>query len=68
VELKHPLLFYVPGVRAEQLGGLGAARFETVAAAVEALMEGLPVEARVAVIPEGPYAFARVAQREMVGA
>jgi len=58
-EMDHELYFYTPGVRAEQLGGLGARAFATVDEAVAALLEGLPDGARVALVPEGPYTFAR---------
>jgi nickel-dependent lactate racemase len=67
VALKHPLLFYVPGAKPERLGALGSACFGSAAEAVTALLEGLPAGARVAVIPEGPYAFARVEARELAG-
>jgi lactate racemase len=61
VELKHPLLIYAPGTRPEELGSLGETSFANPRAAIEALVEGLPAGARVAIIPDGPYSFARVA-------
>jgi nickel-dependent lactate racemase len=60
--LDHELYFYAPGVQAPQLGGLGARAYATVDAAVAALLEGLPAGARVALVPEGPYTFARAAE------
>ncbi|MDR3750964.1 MAG: nickel-dependent lactate racemase [Terracidiphilus sp.] len=57
--LEHELYFYTPGVKREQLGSLGARAFDTVDEAVAALLDGLPDGARVALIPEGPYTFAR---------
>jgi len=60
VALKHPLLFYVPGTSPQQLGSLGVQSFASLEAAVAGLLEGLPDEATVAVVPDGPYAFARV--------
>ena len=61
--LDHELYFYVPGVRAAQLGGLGSRTFPTVDAAVAALLDGMPTGARVALVPEGPYTFARAAEQ-----
>ncbi|MDE1178182.1 MAG: nickel-dependent lactate racemase [Edaphobacter sp.] len=60
VELKHPLLVYAPGTRTDELGSLGAASFATPEDAMRALVAGLGSEATVAVVPDGPYAFARV--------
>jgi len=57
--LEHELYFYTPGVKKEQLGSLGARTFDTVDQAVAALLDGLPDGARVALVPEGPYTFAR---------
>lgn len=53
-------LFHVPGVLPEAAGGLADRIFPTPGAAVEALLRGLPKDATVAVIPEGPYVFAQV--------
>jgi nickel-dependent lactate racemase len=61
VALKHPLTFYVPGIRREELGGLGPQSFASADEAVHELVDGLPAHARVAVFPDGPYAYARVA-------
>jgi nickel-dependent lactate racemase len=60
VALKHPLLFYTPGVTNEQMGSLGSMRFDTADAAVRALLSSVPEGGRVALIPDGPYAFAAV--------
>lgn len=57
--LKYKLLFYTPGVTKAQLGSLGADSFATVDAAVAALLDGLPKDALVALVPEGPYTYAR---------
>jgi nickel-dependent lactate racemase len=57
--MEHELFFYAPGVRAEELGGLGKRAYATVDAAVAAVLDGLPAGARVALVPEGPYTFAR---------
>ncbi len=58
--LNHELFFYTPGVKRTQLGLLGARTFEHIDAAVAAVLEGLPAHARVALVPEGPYTFAKV--------
>ncbi len=60
VGLTNEVLFYTPGVRPDQLGMLGPRCFSSVDAAVAHLLQGLPGDASVALIPEGPYAFARV--------
>jgi len=56
-------LFYIPGVSPEAAGGLADRIFPTPAAAVEALLRGLPANATIAVIPEGPYVFAQLRSR-----
>lgn len=57
--LKHRLLFYTPGVSPAQLGCLGPQWFNDLNDAVAATLDGLPVDARVALIPDGPYTYAR---------
>lgn len=57
--LRHPILFYTPRVDKAGLGALGNAAYDNLDAAVAALVEGLPAGATVALIPEGPYTFAR---------
>jgi nickel-dependent lactate racemase len=57
--LKHKLVFYTPGVSATQLGSLGAQAFADLDEAVACLLDGLPAGAQVALVPEGPYTFAR---------
>ena len=64
VELKHPVLFYVPGVERDELGALGERSFGSIDEAIAALLSGLPDGARVAVLPDGPYAYARVQASE----
>ena len=56
----YELFFYVPGVSKEQLGGLAERSFDTLEAAVSAVVCGLTTGSRVAVVPEGPYVYARV--------
>jgi lactate racemase len=60
VGLDHELFFYMPGVVTEDLGAFGKHSFSDPATAIDRLLDGLPAEARVALIPEGPYCFARV--------
>jgi nickel-dependent lactate racemase len=63
VGLKNELFFYTPGADAAQMGSLGARVFANLDDAVAALLDGLAPDALVVLVPEGPYAFARV-QRE----
>jgi nickel-dependent lactate racemase len=56
----YELFFYVPGVSKKQLGGLAERSFDMLEAAVSAVVCGLPTGSRVAVVPEGPYVYARV--------
>lgn len=60
--LQSELFFYTPGVRKSQLGSLGERSFSDLDAAVSAVLAGLPDGARVALVPEGPYVYARVAE------
>jgi lactate racemase len=60
VSLKHDVLFYTPGIAREDLGALRTNAFESAPAAVAALIARLPRNVRVAVVPDGPYAYARV--------
>jgi lactate racemase len=57
---KHELFLYVPGLSKERLGGLASHCFWDAKSAVDAVLHGLPVGARVALVPEGPYVYARV--------
>lgn len=57
--LKHELLFYTPGAAREEQGSLGSLAFADVNEAVAALFSDLAPGARVALLPEGPYTFAR---------
>ena len=60
--LRNEILIYTPGVAPEQIGALGEHCFSDLDQAVAAFFDGLPAGARVALIPEGPYAFAQVAE------
>ncbi len=57
--MRHELYFHTPGVHAAQLGLLGARTFADLDKAVAAVLDGLPPHARVALVPEGPYTFAK---------
>jgi nickel-dependent lactate racemase len=63
VGVKNELFFYTPGVDAAQMGALRSRVFSQLDEAVAAVLDGLPHDALVVLVPEGPYAFARV-QRE----
>lgn len=54
------ILFHVPGVAAGAMGGLKSRIFESPTAALEELLRGLPKNAIIAVIPEGPYVLAQI--------
>ncbi len=61
--LKHDLFLYTPGVSCSDLGALGSLCFDTPEAALDAALHGLRPDARIALLPEGPYVFARVPER-----
>jgi nickel-dependent lactate racemase len=58
--LRNEMFLYTPGVLPEQIGALGKRCFGDVQRAVAAFFDGLPAGISVALIPEGPYAFAEV--------
>lgn len=58
--LQCELFFYTPGVRRDQLGSLGLRQYDHPLAAIGAALAGLGRGSRIAVLPEGPYTFARV--------
>lgn len=58
--LKHELFFFTPGVRKEQIGFLGENLYSDIASAIDAATAKLSPNARIAVISEGPYVYARV--------
>ena len=59
---KARVLFYVPGLNAEYYPTLWGPAYATPQEAISALFAGLPDGARVAVVPEGPYVLAKVAE------
>ena len=64
---KHEVLFHVPGLDAECRKHFGPNVFDSAEAAVSALCGPLKPGAKVAVIPEGPYVLARVAEAALAG-
>ena len=64
---QYEVLFYVPGLHAEYREHFGANMFGSPEAAVAALTASLRPGAKIAVIPEGPYVLARVAEAAMAG-
>jgi hypothetical protein len=56
---KFDLFFFTPGVTKGQVGFLGSWAYSTLEEAVAATLDGLPAGARLALVPEGPYTFAR---------
>jgi hypothetical protein len=65
VGLKHDRYFYAPGVTGRQIGSLAEHHYTDLNAAVAAVTEGLQPDARIALMPNGPYAFARVGTRQV---
>jgi nickel-dependent lactate racemase len=64
---KYELSFFTPGVTRGQLGFLAESSFSTIEEAVAAALAGLPDDARVALVPEGPYTFARAEEAVAAG-
>jgi nickel-dependent lactate racemase len=60
VGLDTELYFYTPGVTKSQIGSLGENYYADLDVAVAAAVDGLQPGSRVALIPEGPYVYARV--------
>jgi hypothetical protein len=57
--LQHELFFYTPGVAKEQFGCLNAQVFTDLNHAIAAALQGLAPDARLVLIPDGPYTYAR---------
>lgn len=58
--LRSELFFYTPGVQAEDLGILRNRHFPTLKEAVTAATANLSSGAKILLVPEGPYTFAKV--------
>lgn len=59
VGMKNELFFYTPGIGPEELGSLAPRAFDDLDQAIAALLNGLPSNALVLLVPEGPYTYAR---------
>lgn len=59
VGVKHELHFYTPGVAKSQLGCLSPRAHTSLDEAIAALLKGLPPDARIVLVPDGPYTYAR---------
>ncbi len=66
--LARELFFYTPGLSALRPGALGALAprvFSRLDTALTAFVDGLPANSHIALIPEGPYTFARVEEEAL---
>jgi nickel-dependent lactate racemase len=63
---RHQVLFYVPGLAQEYRARLWGPSYDSAREAVAALVASLESGAEVAVLPEGPYVFARPRSRQPV--
>jgi nickel-dependent lactate racemase len=61
--LLNELYYFTPGVTSEQLGPLAGRWFDDLDQAIATVLDGLPAGARVALVPEGSYTFAKAAAR-----
>jgi nickel-dependent lactate racemase len=61
--VQNELYYYAPGVTREQLGRLADRWFDDLNEAIAAVLSGLPAGSRVALVPEGPYTFAKATAR-----
>jgi nickel-dependent lactate racemase len=59
VTTEKRLLCYVPGLPSEYHANLWGRAYPTLDAAIQALTDGLPPNANIVVIPEGPYVLAK---------
>jgi nickel-dependent lactate racemase len=57
--VQNDIYFFAPGVKKEELGQLGQRWFGDLDEAIAAVLRTVPKGARVALVPEGPYTFAR---------
>jgi nickel-dependent lactate racemase len=60
VSQQNEIFFFAPGISSSEIGCLAETSFEDLDDAIRTVLEGLPTGARVALVPEGPYVFARV--------
>jgi len=64
---KYELYFFTPGVTRGQLGFLAESCYPSLPEAMAATLAGLPADARIAMVPEGPYTFARAEEAVLAG-
>jgi hypothetical protein len=62
VTARGEVLFYIPGLPRQYHASLWGKAYATPAAAIGALASALPPNARIALIPDGPYVLAKVRQ------
>jgi nickel-dependent lactate racemase len=62
--MRNQIIYFVPGVGEHELGFLGASAHRTLDRALEAATAGLQVGAKVYLVADGPYTFARSLKRE----
>jgi nickel-dependent lactate racemase len=60
VERTHRVLFYTPGLQRDRMGEIGKRAFSSVDQALAALLSRVPEEGSIAIVPDGPYAFAQM--------
>ena len=60
--VRNELFFFTPGASRDRVGFLRTRAFDNLEAAIGATLDGLPSGSRVALVPEGPYTFARAEQ------
>lgn len=65
VGVARELYFYTPGICGADLGALTPRVYADLDTALYEFLSGLPAHARIAVIPEGPYTFARVEENTL---
>jgi hypothetical protein len=65
VSQSHRVLFYVPGLAQKYRSRLWGPAYDSAGEAVAALAAALGPDAGVAVLPEGPYVFARPRSRQL---
>ena len=61
--LLNELYYFTPGVTSEQLGPLANRWYDDLDQAIATVLDGLPAGARVALVPEGSYTFAKAVAR-----
>ncbi|HEY5057361.1 MAG TPA: hypothetical protein VII58_14445, partial [Acidobacteriaceae bacterium] len=68
VGLSRELFFFTPGICSADLGALTSRIYADLPTALTEFLSGLPPRARIALIPEGPYTFARLEEESLATA